>query len=105
MPPMVFLYITNESLEAAQKLARHILEKRLIGCANMYPITAMYWWKGEIAEGGEYVLIAKTTEEKWKEARAEIEKVHPFETPCIVKLDADPNDKYLQWIQSELVKP
>lgn len=40
---MVFFYVTNESHKEAKKIAKHLLEKRMIGCANMYPVNAMYW--------------------------------------------------------------
>lgn len=99
---MVFLYVTNESVEEAKKIARHLLKKRMIGCANIFPVNAMYWWEGNIADETEVVLIAKTTKEKCQIVIDEITKIHPFDTPCIIKLDVDPNEKYLQWILSEL---
>lgn len=102
MNKMVFLYITNDSVEAAKEIAKHLLEKRMIGCANIFPINALYWWEGKIEDGNEVVLIAKTTRERAEEVRAEIARIHPFETPCIIKLEADPNEKYLRWIKSEL---
>ena len=102
MNKMIFLYITNESAKEAKKIARHLLEKRMIGCANIFPVNAMYWWKGKIADETEVVLIAKTTKENYQRVRDEIARIHPFDTPCIIKLDADPNEKYLQWIKSEL---
>lgn len=40
---MVFFYVTNESHKEAKEIAKHLLEKRMIGCANMYPVNAMYW--------------------------------------------------------------
>jgi uncharacterized protein involved in tolerance to divalent cations len=48
------------------------------------------------------VLIAKTTKEKFEMVRDEIAKIHPFDIPCIIKLDIDPNKKYLQWIKRKL---
>jgi len=62
----------------------------------------MYWWKGKIEEGREFVLIVKTSKEKAGRVRTEIEIIHPAETSCIIKLDVDPNEKYWQWIKSEL---
>jgi len=102
MDKMVFFYITNDSVQAAKKIAKQLLKKRLIGCANIFPIEALYWWKGKIEDGKEVVLIVKITASKAQVVREEIAKIHPFDTPCILKLDVDPNQKYLDWIKSEL---
>ena len=102
MSKLVFIYITNESIVEAKKIAKHLVKKRMIGCANIFPISSMYWWKGEIVEGDEFVLIIKTTQENAEEVREVVTKIHPFDTPCIIKIDVDPNEKYLKWIESEL---
>ena len=102
MNKLAFIYITNENLDEAKKIARHLLDKRMIGCANIFPITSMYWWKDKIVDGDEFVLIAKTTQNNVEKVRNEVEKIHPFDTPCIIKIDVDPNEKYLKWIESEL---
>ncbi len=98
MDKLVLLYITNESEKEATKLARHLLEKRMIGCANILPVKAMYWWEGTIVDDDECVLIAKTSEKNFAKVRSEVEKVHPFEVPCIIRIDAQVNDKYFQWL-------
>ena len=102
MNKLAFIYITNENLDEAKKIARHLLDKRMIGCANIFPITSMYWWKDKIVDGDEFVLIAKTTQNNVEKIRNEVAKIHPFDTPCIIKIDVDPNEKYLKWIESEL---
>ncbi|PIY80916.1 MAG: divalent-cation tolerance protein CutA [Candidatus Pacebacteria bacterium CG_4_10_14_0_8_um_filter_42_14] len=102
MSKLAFIYITNENLDEAKKIARHLLDKRMIGCANIFPITSMYWWKDKIVDGDEFVLIAKTTQNNVEKIRNEVAKIHPFDTPCIIKIDVDPNEKYLKWIESEL---
>lgn len=102
MSKMVFLYVTNESSSEAKKIAKYLLEKRMIGCANIYPVNSIYQWEGEISDDEEYVLIVKTTKEKCEQVRNEIAKIHPFDTPCILKLDVDPNEKYMEWIKNEL---
>ncbi|MCA9372315.1 divalent-cation tolerance protein CutA [Candidatus Woesebacteria bacterium] len=99
---MVFLYITNESAEEAKKIANHLLKKRMIGCANIFPVNALYWWDGTVADETEYVLIVKTIKEKRETVRKEVERIHPFDVPCIIKLDVDPNEAYFNWIKSEL---
>lgn len=102
MNKLALLYITNDSVAEAKEIAKHLLEKRMIGCANIFPITALYWWEGKIKDGDEVVLIVKTTSDRVEEVRGEIARIHPFDAPCILKIDVDPNEKYLRWIESEL---
>ncbi len=98
----IFVYITNPSKEEAVKLARHLLEKKLIACANIFPITSVYRWEGKIAEEGEFVLIGKTFEEKFEKVKTEVEKIHPYKIPCITKIPVEPNKKYLDWLEGEI---
>lgn len=102
MNKLIFLYITHDSVDGAKKIARHLLEKRMIGCANIFPINALYWWEGKIEDGNEVVLIVKTTSDRFEKVRDEIALIHPFDTPCILKLDVDPNEKYLRWMEGEM---
>jgi periplasmic divalent cation tolerance protein len=98
----VFIYITNPTKKVAKKIAKHLLQKRLIACANIFPINSLYWWEGKICDEKEFVLIAKTVEEKFEKIKKEVEKIHPFSIPCIVKIRVAPNEKYLDWLVKEL---
>jgi len=99
---MIFVYITNPNKEEASKIARHLLGKKLIACANIFPINSLYWWKGKIAEENEFVLIAKTINSNFEKVRKEVERVHSYSIPCIVKIPAYPNKKFLDWVKKEV---
>ena len=62
----IFIYITNPTKDEAKMIAKHLLEKKLIACANIFPINSLYWWKDKIADENEFALIVKTTEENFK---------------------------------------
>jgi periplasmic divalent cation tolerance protein len=98
----VFIYITNPTKKVAKRIAKHLLQKRLIACANIFPINSLYWWEGKICDEKEFVLIAKTIEEKFEKIKKEVEKIHPYSIPCIVKIRTTPNEKYLDWLVKEL---
>jgi periplasmic divalent cation tolerance protein len=99
---IVFIYITNPTKTIAKKIAKHLLKKRLIACANIFPINSLYWWGGKICDEKEFVLIAKTAEEKFEEVKEEVEKMHPYSVPCITKILVEPNKKYLNWLIKEV---
>jgi len=57
----IFVYITNPTKKEAEKIARHLLEKHLIACANIFPIESFYWWKKKIESGRVFYLAARNT--------------------------------------------
>jgi len=92
------IYTTHESEAAAKKICDQLLNQKLIACANSFPITSAYWWQGAIQQEGEWVSIVKTTNELWDTLRTTIEKIHPYDVPCIMKINAEANEAYEQWI-------
>ena len=98
----IFIYITASTKKEAKKIATHLLEKRLIACANIFPINSLYWWENKIVDENEVVLIAKTKESNFKKVKSEVEKIHSYTIPCIIKFPVNANRKYLDWIKSEI---
>ncbi len=85
------------------ELARSILEKRLAACINIYKIRSIYWWKDNIEEGEEDLLIIKTLSKVFKKLSEEIKKIHPYQVPEIIALPiVDGDTSYLEWIQREV---
>ena len=100
--PFVLIYTTHKNIEEAQKIVLPLLEQGIIACANYSPITSQYKWKGEIETAEEVVAIIKTRKENWDKVREYIEKNHPYETPCIIRLsEVEANSTYAGWIQRE----
>lgn len=97
----ILVYVTHDSLGNAKKMAEHLLRMKLIACVNYLPIEAAYWWEGAIQGGEESVSLLKTSAKNWDKLKKEIEKIHPYETPCIIKFSVEANDAYEQWIEAE----
>lgn len=99
---MALIYITCKDLKEANKISMLLLEKRLIACANLFPIKSMYLWKGKIENQNEFAIIAKTLEKKYIKIKAEVSKLHSYKIPCILKIDAEANEAYDNWVNDEL---
>ncbi|MBI3335578.1 MAG: divalent-cation tolerance protein CutA [Candidatus Portnoybacteria bacterium] len=98
----IFIYTTNPTKREARKIAKHLLAKKLIACANIHgPVNSLYPWKGKMADETEYILIAKTIEENFEKVKEEVEKVHSYSIPCIVKIPVSSNKKYFEWVKGE----
>ncbi len=99
--PFILVYITHSTQENADKLAKYLLEKKMIACANTFPIKSIYWWKGSIQNEDEVVTLVKTRKGNWEKLKQEVKNVHPYECPCIMKLDVEANSEYEDWIEKE----
>jgi len=99
---MILIYITNPTKEEAKKIAEHLIEKKLIACANIFPITSLYKWNGKLADEGEFVLLGKTREENYEKIVDEVEKIHSYKIPCILKVPMEANKSYENWLENEV---
>ncbi|MGE5356226.1 MAG: divalent-cation tolerance protein CutA [Deltaproteobacteria bacterium] len=98
---IISIYVTNPDKEIARQIGEYLLKLKLIACFNVFPVESAYWWNGNIESDGEYVSLLKTSNEYWETIRDEIEKIHPYEIPCILKINIEANEKYKKWIYSE----
>ncbi len=98
---MILIYITCKDSKEAKKISKHLLEKRLIACTNMHPIESMYWWENKIQEDKEVVLLVKTGEKNYEKVKEEVQKLHSYEIPCILRIKAEANEEYNKWIEKE----
>lgn len=99
MNTIKIIYITTSNQEEAEKIACHLLEKKLIACANFHPINSVYWRQGSVTKDNEFVLIAKTSEDYYDLVKQEVEKIHSNAIPCIVGVSSHVNDKYYRFIK------
>lgn len=100
----LLIYITHKNIKEAKKVVSILLDKRLIACVNYFPIKSAYWWNGKIENSKEVVSIVKTRKENWKAVQEEAKKIHPYETPCIIKIEVEANKEYAEWIKKETKK-
>ncbi|XP_054077014.1 protein CutA isoform X2 [Rissa tridactyla] len=64
---------------------------------------ARYFWKGELEESTEILLIVKTRTSKIGELSNYVRSIHPFEIPEIISLPIDQgNPLYLKWIEENV---
>jgi periplasmic divalent cation tolerance protein len=99
----IFIYVTNPDKKTARKVALYLLKKRLVACVNFFPIESAYWWKSKIERTKEYVLIMKTLEKNFEKVKKEIKKIHPYTTPCIIKINVEANEEYDKWLKEEVI--
>lgn len=99
----ILIYTTHENKEEADKITSHLLEKKLVACANIFPINSTFWWLWKIERSDEVVTILKTKRENWEIVKKEIKKLHPYKIPCIIKIEVEANEEYENWIREETI--
>ena len=97
------IYITHPDEATAKKISAALIGKKLVACANLFPINAIYWWQGAVQNEGEVVSILKTTENNFEKVQKAVEEIHPYEVPCIMGIRAEANAAYEKWIQESVI--
>lgn len=102
---LALIYVPCPSQKVARQIAKHLLKKKIIACANILgPSQTLYFWQGKLVQEKEFILIGKTKRENFKKAQEEIEKIHPYSVPCIACIFGQSNQKYFHWLLEELKK-
>jgi periplasmic divalent cation tolerance protein len=91
---------TAGSEDEARKLARHLVEQQLAACVNIVPrVESIYRWQGKVESSQEWLLLIKTSAEKFPAVRDAIRELHSYDLPeCIALTIEDGSPDYLQWL-------
>ena len=98
------IYITTSESQESKKIAKILLEEKIVACTNIIPqINSLYLWEGEIEEDNESLLIAKTKTVNVDQVIKRVEEIHSYQTPCILQLEVKKGSKaYLDWMEKGL---
>lgn len=96
------VYVTAPDLDTAKRIVRALLEKRLVACANLFPIHSMYRWEGKLQEDAEVAVFLKTRRALVPDVAKAVAEVHPYTTPCAVGFDlGEGHGPYYDWVDAE----
>ncbi|HEV3334700.1 MAG TPA: divalent-cation tolerance protein CutA [Bryobacteraceae bacterium] len=104
MTDKIVVLSTCASEEEAETLARSVVEQRLAACVNVIPrIRSYYRWKGALESSEEWLLLIKSSRDRFGELMAALEKAHSYEIPEVLALPVvDGAANYLNWIEVNL---
>lgn len=104
MTDKIVVLSTASSSEEAEKIARNLVDARLAACVNVVPgMRSFYRWKGSIEDAAEWLLVIKSSRERFDALRTALEKLHSYEVPEVIALSViDGSQNYLNWMDGEL---
>ncbi|MFN0006393.1 MAG: divalent-cation tolerance protein CutA [Planctomycetota bacterium] len=94
---------TAPDRETGTAIARALVERALVACANLLPgARSIYRWEGRIEESDEILIVLKTSAERIGELEQALSELHPYEVPeFVVVAPSHVGAKYLSWLLSE----
>jgi len=103
---LIIILTTCGSRKEAKKIAKSLLEKKLVACANIISrIESKFWWKDKIDKAKEVLIILKTRNGNFKRIEKEIKCIHSYEVPEIIALPIVAGNKiYLDWLRKEAIR-
>jgi periplasmic divalent cation tolerance protein len=104
MTEKIVVLSTCGSEEEAVRIAKRLVEGRVAACVNLLPrIRSIYRWEGKVEDATEWMLLIKTSRDRYDALSTVLEAAHSYELPEVLALPivtGSPN--YLAWLDSEL---
>ena len=103
MTGAIQVFTTVDSEDAANQIARAVVERRVAACAQVLgPITSTYWWEGAVETSLEWLCLIKSTESQFGSLEAAIRDKHPYDVPEILAVPVSAGSSaYLDWLRRE----
>lgn len=97
------VFTTFPDPDQALATADRLIREKLAACVNILPqMTSVYEWNGEVHRDIEYLMLIKTSDERYHALEAAIRETHPYELPEIIATPISHGlAAYLSWIDEQ----
>jgi periplasmic divalent cation tolerance protein len=109
MTEKIVILSTCGSETEAHKLARLLVDTQLAACVNVIGggvlggVRSFYRWQGKVESASEWLLLIKTSRDRFARVQAAIEDAHSYEVPEIIALPiVEGAPAYLSWMDENL---
>ena len=105
MKNIKFFYITAPNHREAEKIAKKLLDKKLVACANVISNVCSYFvWKNKVQNSKEVIICGKTTLANQKKIIQAVKSLHSYSVPCVIFFDIKSGNKdFLKWIKQSVI--
>jgi periplasmic divalent cation tolerance protein len=100
----IIVLVTTSSRKEAEKIAKTLLEERLVACANIIgPVHSLFWWQGKVDMAQEHLILMKTRKDLFNKLSEKVKALHSYQVPEIIAIPIVEGLKdYLNWIDESL---
>jgi periplasmic divalent cation tolerance protein len=100
----IVVIVTTANREEAEKIARNLLEEKLVACANIIgSVSSLFLWTGKIEHADEHVVLMKSRKDLFEKLAKKVKALHSYEVPEIVALPiVECSQAYMEWLDSLL---
>jgi len=96
---VLLLLSTCRDFDEARRIAKTLVDERLVSCVNIVRVDSIYQWKGQVEESEEHLIVAKTESSIYEKAEKRIKALHSYELPEIITLRVERGyAPYIDWI-------
>jgi uncharacterized protein involved in tolerance to divalent cations len=101
----ILVLSTTDTLQLAETIAAALVDSREAACVNIVSgIRSIYRWEGKVCNEEEFLLIIKTSAEKFEVIRRRILLLHTYQIPEIIALPISEGEPaYLAWLQASVM--
>lgn len=98
---MIQIQWTAASLEEARTIAKKLVEKKWVACANLLPeVESIYLWGGNLEESIEVKVFFKTHDSLFQTVLEYITDKSSYDVPEVSKIQIDEaNPSYEEWLE------
>lgn len=98
---LIAVVTTVGSRDEARTMARTLVERGLVACAQISEIESFYPWDGAVQNEPEFRLLLKTREAHYDAVVQAIRALHSYQLPAIyAHALAHVDAPYAQWIEA-----
>ena len=93
---------TFPDIEVARRIARELVETRIVACANIgNPAESIYRWQEKVEANNETLVLFKFAAERYPDFEKRLRELHPYEIPEIIALPlTQASQPYLDWVRA-----
>jgi periplasmic divalent cation tolerance protein len=104
MTEKIVILSTCASEAEAARVAQTLVESGVAACVNVIPrVRSYYRWQGKLESGDEFMLVIKSSRDRFAAVRAAVERVHSYEVPELIALPiVEGAPAYLAWMEENL---
>jgi periplasmic divalent cation tolerance protein len=100
----VMVYVSVSSRVEAERIARILLDERLVACVNIVDsVFSFFHWEGKVESAMECLLIMKSRADLFSVLESRVRALHNYDVPEVIAVPIVlGSEKYLNWMRGSL---